>query len=83
MTPTTLAQQYPIACGLVGDARLVLQQLTEELRGQLKSRASPPARGPPTRGPMSPRSPARTAAELGSRFSPQPEVPISPLRVAR
>jgi len=31
--PDDLAQQYPIACGLVGDARLVLQQLTEELRG--------------------------------------------------
>ena len=73
-----LAQQYPIACGMVGDARLVLQQLTEELRTQLKSRA-PASAGRDTRAEVAAVN-AQTAAEWNPRFS-SAEVPISPLRV--
>ncbi|HEX4657236.1 MAG TPA: thiamine pyrophosphate-requiring protein [Streptosporangiaceae bacterium] len=76
--PDDLAQQYPIACGLAGDARLVLQQLTEELRTQLKSR-TPASAGRDTRAEVAAVN-ARTAAEWNPRFS-SGEVPISPLRV--
>src|ERR1700721_2065736 len=64
--PDDLGQQYPIACGLVGDAQLVLQQLTEELRGRLKSRpaASP---GRDTRAEIAAVA-AQTAAEWNPRF---------------
>jgi acetolactate synthase-1/2/3 large subunit len=76
--PDDLAQQYPIACGVVGDAELVLQQLTEELRRQLKSRKAASA-GRDTRAEVAEVA-ARTAAEWGPLFDSD-EVPISPLRV--
>jgi thiamine pyrophosphate-dependent acetolactate synthase large subunit-like protein len=76
--PDDLAQQYPIACGLVGDAQLVLQQLTEEFRRQLKSR-QPASAGRDTRAEIAAVA-AQTAAEWNPRFSSD-EVPISPLRV--
>ncbi|HUE25561.1 MAG TPA: thiamine pyrophosphate-requiring protein [Solirubrobacteraceae bacterium] len=76
--PDDLAQQYPIACGLVGDAQLVLRQLTEELRSQLKSR-KPASAGRDTRAEIAAVA-AQTAAEWNPRFS-SAEVPISPLRV--
>ena len=76
--PDDLAQQYPIACGLVGDAQLVLQQLTEELRAQLKSRKAASA-GRDTRAEVAEVA-AQTAAEWEPLFNSD-EVPISPLRV--
>jgi thiamine pyrophosphate-dependent acetolactate synthase large subunit-like protein len=76
--PDDLAQQYPIACGLVGDAQLVLRQLTEELRSQRKSR-KPASAGRDTRAEIAAVA-AQTAAEWNPRFS-SAEVPISPLRV--
>ena len=76
--PDDLAQQYPLACGLVGDAQLVLQQLTEELRSRLKSRPAASA-GRDARAEIA-QVAARTAAEWNPRFSSD-EVPISPLRV--
>jgi acetolactate synthase-1/2/3 large subunit len=76
--PDDLAQQYPLACGLVGDAQLVLQQLTEELRSRLKSRPAASA-GRAARAEVAEVA-ARTAAEWNPRFSSD-EVPISPLRV--
>jgi thiamine pyrophosphate-dependent acetolactate synthase large subunit-like protein len=76
--PDDLSQQYPIACGLVGDAQLVLQQLTEELRGRLKSRQAASA-GRDTRAEIAAVA-AQTAAEWNPRFRSD-EVPISPLRV--
>jgi len=76
--PDDLAQQYPLACGLVGDAQLVLQQLTEELRSRLKSRPAASA-GRDARAEIAEVA-ARTATEWNPRFSSD-EVPISPLRV--
>jgi thiamine pyrophosphate-dependent acetolactate synthase large subunit-like protein len=76
--PDDLAQQYPLACGLVGDAQLVLQQLTEELRGRLKSRPAASA-GRDTRAEIAAAA-ARTAEEWNPRFAAD-DVPISPLRV--
>jgi len=76
--PDDLAQQYPLACGLVGDAQLVLQQLTEELRGRLKSRPAASA-GRDTRAEIAAAA-ARTADEWNPRFATD-DVPISPLRV--
>jgi len=76
--PDDLAQQYPLACGLVGDAQLVLQQLTEELRSRLKSRPAASA-GRDARAEIAEVA-GRTAAEWNPRFSSD-EVPISPLRV--
>jgi len=76
--PDDLAQQYPLACGLVGDAQLVLQQLTEELRGRLKSRPAASA-GRDTRAEIAAAA-ARTADEWNPRFAAD-DVPISPLRV--
>jgi thiamine pyrophosphate-dependent acetolactate synthase large subunit-like protein len=76
--PDDLSQQYPLACGLVGDAQLVLQQLTEELRSRLKSRTAASA-GRDTRAEIAAVA-ALTAAEWNPRFSSD-EVPISPLRV--
>jgi len=73
-----LSQQYPIACGLVGDAQLVLQQLTEELRGRLKARKAASA-DRDTRAEVAAVA-AQTAAEWNPRFRSD-EVPISPLRV--
>jgi thiamine pyrophosphate-dependent acetolactate synthase large subunit-like protein len=76
--PDDLAQQYPLACGLVGDAQLVLQQLTEELRSRLKSRPAASA-GRDTRAEIAAVA-ARTADEWNPRFASD-DVPISPLRV--
>jgi thiamine pyrophosphate-dependent acetolactate synthase large subunit-like protein len=76
--PDDLAQQYPLACGLVGDAQLVLQQLTEELRGRLKSRPAASA-GRDTRAEIAAAA-ARTADAWNPRFAAD-DVPISPLRV--
>jgi len=76
--PDDLAQQYPLACGLVGDAQLVLQQLTEELRGRLKSRPAASAVRD-TRAEIGAAA-ARTAEEWNPRFAAD-DVPISPLRV--
>ena len=76
--PDDLSQQYPIACGLVGDAQLILQQLTEELRRQLKSR-KPASAARDTRAEIAAVA-AQAAAEWHPRFS-SAEVPISPLRV--
>src|ERR1700730_14164345 len=76
--PDDLSLQYPIACGLVGDAQLVLQQLTEELRAKLKSRR-PASAGRDTRGEIAAVA-AETAAEWSPRFESD-ERPISPLRV--
>src|SRR5216683_2227177 len=73
-----LSQQYPIACGLVGDAQLVLQQLTEELRSRMKSRKAASA-DRDTRAEVAAVA-AQTAAEWNPRFRSD-EVPISPLRV--
>jgi thiamine pyrophosphate-dependent acetolactate synthase large subunit-like protein len=76
--PDDLAQQYPVACGLVGDAQLVLQQLTDELRSRLKSRTAVSANRD-TRAEVAAVA-TRTAAEWNPRFSSD-EAPISPLRV--
>jgi thiamine pyrophosphate-dependent acetolactate synthase large subunit-like protein len=76
--PDDLAQQYPLACGLVGDAQLVLQQLTEELRSRLKSRPAASA-GRDTRAEIAAVA-ARTADEWNPRFASD-DMPISPLRV--
>src|ERR1700730_7702616 len=65
--PDDLSQQYPIACGLVGDAQLILQQLTEELRRQLKSR-KPASADRDTRAEIAAVA-AQTAAEWQPRFS--------------
>jgi thiamine pyrophosphate-dependent acetolactate synthase large subunit-like protein len=73
-----LSQQYPIACGLVGDAQLVLQQLTEELRSRMKARKTASA-DRDTRAEVAVVA-AQTAAEWNPRFRSD-EVPISPLRV--
>jgi thiamine pyrophosphate-dependent acetolactate synthase large subunit-like protein len=76
--PDDLSLQYPIACGLVGDAQLVLQQLTEALRAKLKSRR------PASAGRDTPAEIAAVAAETAAEWNPRfesDERPISPLRV--
>ena len=62
----------------MGDAQLVLQQLTEELRGRLKARKTASA-DRDTRAEVAAVA-AQTAAEWEPRFRSD-EVPISPLRV--
>src|SRR5580704_4168468 len=64
-----LSQQYPIACGLVGDAQLVLQQLTEELRSRLKARTAAEW-NPRFRSDEVPISPLRVIGELMRAVDP-------------
>jgi thiamine pyrophosphate-dependent acetolactate synthase large subunit-like protein len=76
--PNDLSLQYPIACGLVGDAVLVLEQLTDALKRRLTtgSRASS---GRDAKAEVAEVN-AETAAEWGPLFE-SGEKPISPLRV--
>jgi thiamine pyrophosphate-dependent acetolactate synthase large subunit-like protein len=76
--PDDLSLQYPIACGLVGDAKLVLTQLTEEVRRQLGRRKA--ASADVDFGQEVAELNARTAAEWNPLFESD-EVPISPMRV--
>lgn len=76
--PDDLSMQYPIDCGLVGDADLVLAQLTSELRNRLQS-TKPASAARDTRAEIAAVA-AQTAAEWGPRFESD-EKPISPLRV--
>jgi acetolactate synthase-1/2/3 large subunit len=76
--PDDLSLQYPIACGLVGDAKLVLEQLNDALRERLRS-AKPASAARDTRAEV-----AEVAAETAAEWNPlfnSDEVPISPLRV--
>jgi thiamine pyrophosphate-dependent acetolactate synthase large subunit-like protein len=76
--PNDLSLQYPIACGLVGDAKLVLAQLTDEVRRQLKSRTAASAT---TNYPEEIAKVQReTAADWKPWFEAE-DVPISPLRL--
>jgi acetolactate synthase-1/2/3 large subunit len=70
--------QYPIACGLVGDANLVLAQLTEEVRRQLAARKAVSA-GTDFVKEIAELN-VRTAEQWGPLFESD-EVPISPMRV--
>jgi acetolactate synthase I/II/III large subunit len=76
--PDDLSGQYPIDCGLVGDAKLVLQQLSEALRNRLRT-AKPASGRRNTRAEIAEVA-AQTAAEWDPLFNSD-EVPISPLRV--
>jgi acetolactate synthase-1/2/3 large subunit len=76
--PDDLSLQYPIACGLVGDAKLVLAQLTEEVRRQLVTRRAASAAHDFRREIAEVNT--RTAEEWNPLFESD-EVPISPLRV--
>jgi len=71
----TWRSSTPIACALVGDAQLVLQQLTEELRAQLKSRKAASA-GRDTRAEVAEVA-AQTAAEWEPLFTAD-QVPDQP-----
>ncbi len=76
--PDDLSLQYPIDCGLVGDAELVLQQLTEAVRDRLKSTRRASA-GRDARAEV-----AAVAAKSAAEWKPlleSDDVPISPLRV--
>jgi thiamine pyrophosphate-dependent acetolactate synthase large subunit-like protein len=76
--PNDLSVQYQIACGLVGDAKLVLAQLTDEVRRQLKSRSAASA------ATNWVAEVARVRSETAADWSPwfeADEVPISPLRL--
>ncbi|MCL2394306.1 MAG: thiamine pyrophosphate-requiring protein [Acidimicrobiaceae bacterium] len=74
--PDDLGAEYPIACGLVGDAKLVLTQLIEEVRSQL------PGGRPTATGLHAEIAEARSAGrrEIGDRLSPEAK-PINPYRV--
>jgi acetolactate synthase-1/2/3 large subunit len=76
--PDDLSLQYPIGCGLVGDAKLVLEQLSDALRNRLRS-AKPASASRDTRAEIAEVA-AQTAAEWDPLFNSD-EVPISPLRV--
>lgn len=76
--PDDLSLQYPIACGLVGDAKLVLGQLTEEVRRQLRSRKAASA-GTDFRREVADLN-TKVAAEWAPYFETD-EVPINPLRL--
>jgi len=76
--PDDLSMQYPIVCGLVGDAKLVLAQLTEELRRQTATRPRASA-SRDARQEVAAHN-AQTAAEWRPLFESE-ETPISPLRV--
>jgi acetolactate synthase-1/2/3 large subunit len=73
-----LSAQYPIACGLVGDAKLVIAQLSEALRTRLRTR-NLASSDRDVRAEVA-RLNAETAAEWGPLFASD-ETPISPLRV--
>jgi acetolactate synthase-1/2/3 large subunit len=73
-----LSAQYPIACGLVGDAKLVLAQLSEALKKRLQTTRLASA-DRDARAEVA-RVNAETAAEWGPLFASD-ETPISPLRV--
>jgi acetolactate synthase-1/2/3 large subunit len=77
--PDDLSLQYPIACGLVGDAALVLEQVTDELRSRLKSGAPRAGATRDARAEVAAVA-KQTAAEWGPLFDSD-ETPISPLRV--
>jgi thiamine pyrophosphate-dependent acetolactate synthase large subunit-like protein len=76
--PDDLSLQYPIACGLVGDAKLVLGQLTAELKGRLAT-SRPTSHNRDARAENADVR-AQTEAEWRPLFSSD-EVPISPLRL--
>jgi thiamine pyrophosphate-dependent acetolactate synthase large subunit-like protein len=76
--PNDLSLQYPIACGLVGDAKLVLTQLSDELRRQLKTR--PAASAATNYVDEVARVRRETAAAWQPWFDAE-DVPISPLRL--
>ena len=67
-----------VACGLVGDAKLVLGQLTEELRRRLKTRR-PASAGTDFRREVADLN-TKVAAEWAPYFESD-EVPLSPLRL--
>jgi thiamine pyrophosphate-dependent acetolactate synthase large subunit-like protein len=76
--PDDLSMQYPIACGLIGDAKLVLGQLTEELRRRLAAGKRASA------GRDAKAEVAKVAVETAEEWNPlfaSNETPISPLRV--
>lgn len=74
--PDDLSMEYNLACGLVGDAALVLGQLCDEIR----SRA--PGGVPDRRGvrELVARAQERAASEWAAKLGSD-EVPINPLRV--
>ncbi|GAF47605.1 putative thiamine pyrophosphate enzyme [Rhodococcus wratislaviensis NBRC 100605] len=76
--PDDLSLQYPIASGLVGDAKLVLSQVTEELRRRLGS-AKPVSAARDARAEVAAVA-EQTREEWAERFATD-EVPISPLRL--
>ncbi|MER5527316.1 thiamine pyrophosphate-requiring protein [Streptomyces sp. NPDC002677] len=76
--PDDLSLQYPIACGLVGDAKLVLRQITAELRRQLRSRR-PASAKTDFRKEVADFN-AKAAAEWEPYFETN-DVPVSPLRL--
>lgn len=74
--PDDLGAEYPIACGLVGDAKLVLAQLIDEVRRQLPA-------GRPTATDLHAEIAEAKAAgrrEIGARFTADSK-PINPYRV--
>ncbi len=73
-----LSLQYPIACGLIGDAKLVLTQLTEEVRRQLGTRKAASA-GTDYRQAIADFN-TKAAADWAPSFESN-DVPISPLRL--
>jgi len=76
--PDDLSLQYPIACGIVGDAKLVLEQMSEALARRLAT-TTPAGAARDTAAEIAEVN-ARTEAEWRPLFSSD-EVPISPLRL--
>ena len=74
--PDDLGVEYPIACGLVGDAKLVLAQLIDEVRSQL------PAGRPTSKDLHAEIAEAKAAGrrEIGARLTADTK-PINPYRV--
>ncbi|MEV6927360.1 thiamine pyrophosphate-requiring protein [Dactylosporangium sp. NPDC051485] len=78
--PNDLSLQYPIASGIVGDAKLVLEQMTEELGKRLATK-KPVSASRDTKSEVAAVA-AQTAADWAERFASD-EVPISPVRLVK
>ncbi|MFE5699591.1 thiamine pyrophosphate-requiring protein [Rhodococcus koreensis] len=76
--PNDLSLQYPIASALVGDAKLVLNQLTDELKKRLAAK-KPVSASRDARAEVAATN-AQTKEDWAERFASD-EVPISPLRL--
>jgi thiamine pyrophosphate-dependent acetolactate synthase large subunit-like protein len=72
--PDDLSMEYGLACGLVGDAELVLCQLSAELRSR---GARPGSRGA---AELAARARERAATEWAPKLTSD-EIPVNPLRV--